>query len=144
MSYLKLQLEVELKEGVKPDDWTRATKLTAKLVPIIALDSGAHALCTLLEVSHGSNVLKEIREYIALYKLLMDQGEDFDGYKGGRSLAEGISPIGGNFERGGVVVTNVHLPQISIPALVSSDLHAGPYYLRPEYTNDPVSFATKS
>jgi hypothetical protein len=107
MSYFKFQLEVELKESAKPDAWTRATELTAKSVPIIALDSCAHALFTSLEVSHGSNVLEHIREYNVLYQLLEDQGEDFDGYKGGRSLAEGVSPIGGRYDRGDVVVTDV-------------------------------------
>ena len=58
MSYLKFQLEVELKENVTPDAWTRAKELTVKSVPIIALDGGAHALFTCFEVSHGSNVLE--------------------------------------------------------------------------------------
>jgi hypothetical protein len=88
--------------------------------------------------------LEQIREYNALYQLLMDQGEDFDGYKGGRSLAEGTSPIGGCFYRGGVVVTDVQLPQDSSPSFVSSTLAAGPYYLRTDYANDPASLAANS
>ena len=40
----------------------------------------------------------------------MEQGEDFDGYKGGRSLVEGVSPLGGHYERGGVIVSDVQLP----------------------------------
>jgi len=67
MSYLKFQLEVELKENVTPDAWTRATELMAKSIPIIALDGGAQAMFTSLEVSHGSNVLEQIRENNALY-----------------------------------------------------------------------------
>jgi hypothetical protein len=72
MSYLKFQLEVELKENLKPADFTRATELTEISVPIIAIDGGAHALFTSLEVNHGSNVLQHIREYNALYHLLID------------------------------------------------------------------------
>jgi hypothetical protein len=137
MSYLKFQLEVELKEDITHGVWSRKDELTAKSVPIIALDGGAHALFTSLEVSHGSNVLEQIREYNALYQLLMDQGEDFDGYKGGRSLAEGVSPIGGHFERRGVVVTDVQLPQNSVAPFLSSPNHVvGPYYIRPEYRID--------
>jgi hypothetical protein len=56
MSYLKFQLEVELKENLKPAEYKRETELTASSVPIIALDGGAHAMFTSLEVSHGSNV----------------------------------------------------------------------------------------
>jgi len=113
MSYLKFQLEVELKENLKPADYTRATELTTNSIPIIALDGGAHALFTFLEVSHASNVLEKIREYNALYLLLMDQGEDFDGYKGERSLVEGGSPLGGQSERGGVIVSDVQIPSSS-------------------------------
>jgi len=82
--------------------------------------------------------LEQIREYNALYQLLMDQGEDFDGYKGDRSLAEGVSPIGGRYDRGGVVFTDIQLPQDSIHAFASSTLKAGPYYLRPDYKTDHV------
>jgi hypothetical protein len=57
MSCLKFQLEVELKDNMSPDEYDRETELTAKSVPIIALDGGAHALFTSLKVSHGSNVL---------------------------------------------------------------------------------------
>jgi len=56
MPYLKFHFEVELKENVTLGTWTRATELTAKSVPIIALDGGAHALFTSLEVSHGSSI----------------------------------------------------------------------------------------
>jgi len=144
MSYLKFQLEVELKEGVTPGEWTRATELTAKSVPIIALDGGAHALFTSLEVSHGSNVLEQIREYNALYQLLMDQGEDFDGYKGGRTLAEGVSPISGHYERGGVVVTDVQLPHAAFHKIVTAQNGVvGPFYVRPEYTVD-ISNSSKT
>jgi hypothetical protein len=74
----------------------------------------------------------------------MDQGEDFDGDKGNRSLTGDVSPIGGHYERGGVVATDVQLPRSSILAYVFSELTTGPYYLRPEYTNYPASFPTKS
>jgi hypothetical protein len=43
MSYLKFQLEVELKENLYPDNWSRETELTAESFPIIALDGGSHA-----------------------------------------------------------------------------------------------------
>ena len=147
MSYLRFQLEVELKSDLTVPTWTRATEDNSNGnnsgIPIIALDGGAHALFTHLEVSHGSNVLEQIREYNALYQLLMDQGEDFDGYKGGRSLAEGTTPTEmyqrGNLSsaRSGIVVTDVQLPDSSMGTYLTTDnTIAGPYYIRQEYTLD--------
>jgi hypothetical protein len=133
MSYLKFQLEVELNKNLGIENYNRSTELSAKSVPIIALDGGAHSLFTSLEVRHGFNALEQIHEYTALYQLLMDQGEDVDGsrvYKGGRSLVEGVSPLGGRYDRGGVIVSDVQI-------LVTSGTHqttpnglTGPYYIR--------------
>ena len=52
MSYLKFQLEVELNKNLGIENYNRSTELSAKSVPIIALDGGAHSLFTSLEVSH--------------------------------------------------------------------------------------------
>jgi hypothetical protein len=67
----------------------------------------------------------------------MVQGEDFDGYKGGRTLAKGVSPISGHYERGGVVLTDAQLPHASFHKILTTQNNVvGPYYTRPEYIVD--------
>ena len=143
MSYLKFQLEVELKPNLGVKNYDRKTEDTQESVPIIALDGGAHALFTALEVSHGSNVLEQIREYNALYQLLMDQGEDPDGVQNGRSLAEGTTPIGYPINHGmdkarnGIVLTDVTIPDGDSYAHTTTLTNiAGTYYIRPVFDKD--------
>lgn len=84
MSYLKFDLEVET-------DLTRG----GNHKPVIALDGGAHALFDSLEVYHGSNLLEQVREYNALYQLMLDMGEIPSSAMAGRSVAEGTIAHGG-------------------------------------------------
>lgn len=79
MSYLKFNLEVDM-----------AAASAGDMVPVLALDGGAHSLFEALEVYHGSNLLEQIREYPALYQLLLDTGEVTDGAAHARSISEGL------------------------------------------------------
>ena len=94
MSYLKFELEVELKRSKEGEQMTlvkdtsvykgKATitsdELTQKAAHVLALDGGAHALFNSLEVYHGTNLLEQIREYNALYQLMLDTStNDTDG-----------------------------------------------------------------
>eukprot|EP00873_Tetraselmis_striata_P039052 jgi/Tetstr1/459316/TSEL_004711.t1 len=83
MSYLNFELNVAKKaSGVTPT-------ADRAVMPVYALDGGAHALSRSLDVYHGSNLLEHIDNYNALYQLLADQG--FTHSDIGRSAAEGIS-----------------------------------------------------
>lgn len=135
MSYLKFTLEVEMLKdmGSYAGGFAAAT-------PVIALDGGAHSLISFLEVYHGSNQLEQIREYNALYQLLMDQGEDFDGYTGGRAICEGTTDIPGysyqgkKTHRNGIVVTDVQMPEADMGAYRTAPKGlVGPMYIRNEY-----------
>ena len=81
MSYLKFDVEMKYSGP--------AGTTTAKTLPIMGFDGGAHSLIHSLEVYHGTNMLEQIREYNTLYTLLTDMGETTNNNSQSRSISEG-------------------------------------------------------
>lgn len=120
MSYLKFELDVTLENGTATDaklapsvsygdhPTVSSDELTMKAAHVLALDGGAHSLFNSLEVYHGTNLLEQIREYGALYQLMLDTSTDSVDSASHFNVSDGMmGKAQGGYRRKGQLVTPI-------------------------------------